>query len=123
MSGGWPYNTARWRKLRASKLRANPMCEYCPPHAQAVATEVDHKQAINNGGDPWDMGNLASSCGACHKSKTVADKQGRAWVRKGCGPDGMPLDDSHLCYRVMGGRKSGVVVSETDVAHSRTVSS
>lgn len=99
MSGGWPYNTARWRKLRGAKLRANPMCEYCPPHAQAVATEVDHKQAINNGGDPWAWDNLASTCHECHSSKTACDKTGRAWLRKGCGPDGMPLDPGHPCYR------------------------
>jgi 5-methylcytosine-specific restriction protein A len=98
VSGGWPYNTAMWRKLRAAKLRADPMCEYCPPQSQALATEVDHRVAINNGGNPWDWGNLASSCHECHSSKTAADKTGRPWVRKGCGPDGMPLDPGHPCY-------------------------
>ena len=98
MSGGWPYNTARWKQLRAGKLRQTPLCEYCHPLSQAVATEVDHKTAIRNGGAPWDIDNLASVCGACHKSKTVADKQGRPWVRKGCGTDGMPIDPMHPCY-------------------------
>lgn len=100
VSGGWPYNTARWRKLRVAKLRACPLCEYCSPQIQAIATEVDHRLAINNGGAPWAWDNLASACGACHKSKTVADKQGLAWVRKGCGPDGMPLDPGHPCYKI-----------------------
>jgi 5-methylcytosine-specific restriction protein A len=91
----WPYNTERWRRLRKSKLSANPLCEYCQPHRVTVATEVDHKVAINNGGDPWSMENLASACSDCHKSKTVADKMGTEWKRKGCGVDGLPIDPSH----------------------------
>lgn len=121
MSGGWPYNTAKWRKLRAAKLRESPLCEYCPPHARPVATEVDHKTAINRGGDPWAWENLASSCGSCHKSKTVADKLGVEWVRKGCDASGMPLDPRHPCYG--GTQKSRAEKLKTECAHSRIVSS
>jgi len=56
----WPYNTGRWRRMRLAKLRQTPFCEYCPPGSMTLATEVDHKQVINSGGDPWDVANLAS---------------------------------------------------------------
>lgn len=91
----WPYNTRRWRQLRLEKLRDQPLCEYCPPYMLTPATEVDHRQAINNGGNPWAWENLASTCGTCHKSKTVADKHGKPWRRKGFDENGMPLDDGH----------------------------
>jgi len=91
----WPYNTARWKRLRLSKLRETPLCEYCQPVRITPATEVDHKHAINLGGDPWAWDNLASACSDCHKSKTVADKLGVPWERKGCAVDGTPLDPSH----------------------------
>lgn len=91
----WPYNTQRWKRLRAAKLRETPLCEYCQPVRITPAREVDHRHAINLGGDPWAWDNLASSCEDCHKSKTVADKLGVPWERKGCAADGTPLDAGH----------------------------
>lgn len=35
----WPYNTERWKKLRAAKLALNPVCEACGAH---VALECHH---------------------------------------------------------------------------------
>lgn len=92
---GWPYTTSRWKRLRVAKLRETPLCEYCPPSCPKPATEVDHKVAIRNGGDPWAWENLASSCHECHSSKTAADKAGREWQRKGCDERGLPLDPGH----------------------------
>lgn len=86
----WPYNTARWRELRAAKLRANPLCEYCPPGQAREATQVDHKKAIRDGGDPWAIENLASCCQTCHSQKTAGGER-----LKGCNPDGTPRDPGH----------------------------
>ncbi|HOI96244.1 MAG TPA: HNH endonuclease signature motif containing protein [Syntrophobacter fumaroxidans] len=89
------YNTEAWKRLRRAKLARDPLCEYCPPGRLTTATQVDHKQAIRNGGDPWAWDNLASCCQSCHSSKTGADKRGARWVRKGCDERGRPLDGSH----------------------------
>ena len=67
--GRWDemYNSPKWRKLRAEKLRQCPECEIC----SAPATEVHHIQAHN--GD-WtlflDYYNLMSICHECHLKQT-----------------------------------------------------
>ena len=86
----WPYNTARWQGVRLGKLRHGPLCEYCPPGQERPATQVDHKKAIRDGGDPWAWDNLASCCQSCHSSKTASDEH-----VKGCNPDGTPRDPNH----------------------------
>ena len=55
------YNSARWQRVRALKLRECPLCEYCPPTLQKTATEVDHFKSIEDGGAPFDLANLRSS--------------------------------------------------------------
>ena len=42
-----------------------------PP--KPVSFEVDHKLAIVNGGDEWDMDNLQILCVDCHRKKTKLD--------------------------------------------------
>lgn len=84
------YNSARWQKLRARKLRETPLCEYCPSEHRAVATEVDHFKAISDGGDAYDMENLKSSCKSCHSQKTAQRER-----LTGCDAKGMPRDPSH----------------------------
>jgi 5-methylcytosine-specific restriction protein A len=93
----WPYNTQRWQRLRRLKLRQQPTCEYCRPHTTTAATEVDHRQAINDGGDPWAMSNLVSSCKPCHSRKTrhVEQLQRDHVPVKGCDASGLPLDPAH----------------------------
>lgn len=92
----WPYNTAAWKRLRAAKLAQDPLCEYCRQAGRITAArEVDHRQSIKNGGDPWDWTNLTSTCSACHSEKTQADRRGVPWRRKGCSVDGRPLDPTH----------------------------
>lgn len=53
------YGSA-WRKLRAAKLRQNPLCERCGE----PATVVHHKDH-NSWNDFWD--NLESVCRNCHE--------------------------------------------------------
>jgi len=94
----WPYNTTRWTKLRAAKLRANPLCEYCATGQVTPATQVDHKQAINKGGDPWDWDNLASTCARCHTNKTNREDGGCFGTSRNKAVDpatGRPLDPDH----------------------------
>ncbi len=93
----WPYNTAAWQRLRAAKLAADPLCEYCPQGSITPATQVDHRKAIKDGGDPWAWDNLASACQSCHSRKTMhVDVLGKERVPvRGCDANGMPLDREH----------------------------
>lgn len=84
------YNTARWQRIRALKLRECPLCEYCPSDRRKTATEVDHAKAIEDGGAPFDMANLRSSCKSCHSQKTA-----RGEYLHGCDENGMPRDPGH----------------------------
>ena len=85
------YNTSQWQRLRAAKLRMDPLCEYCPPERRCIATEVDHYRAISDGCDPYDMNNLRSACSRCHSSKTA---NGERLI--GCDVNGIPIDPAHL---------------------------
>ncbi|WP_394659560.1 HNH endonuclease signature motif containing protein [uncultured Novosphingobium sp.] len=97
----WPYNTTAWRKLRALKLAGEPLCEGCDRLGLLVtASHVDHRKPISDGGDPFPaLDALASLCRPCHSAKTArgveagAVKTGKP--RRGCSPDGTPLDPSH----------------------------
>lgn len=90
MANVWPYNTARWQRIRREKLRRSPLCEYCPEGRKRSATQVDHKKAIADGGDPWAWNNLASACQACHSQKTAHGE-----VLHGCDENGFPRDPGH----------------------------
>jgi hypothetical protein len=96
----WPYSTARWKRLRLAKLRSDPLCEYCPDGVATPANEVDHKSPINQGGAPFDMDNLASTCSACHRGwKQSQDYEAARAQRRGyriaVGADGWPEDPRH----------------------------
>lgn len=84
------YNSARWQRVRALKLRECPLCEYCPPTRRKTATEVDHFKSIEDGGAPFDMANLRSSCKSCHSQKTA-----RGEFLHGCDENGIPRDPGH----------------------------
>lgn len=94
MANIWPYNTARWQRLRKLKLRVNPLCEYCPPHIARLATQVDHKVAIKRGGDAFSWDNLASVCQECHSQKTAHGEK-----LHGCDEFGLPRDANHEWYK------------------------
>jgi 5-methylcytosine-specific restriction protein A len=65
-----------------------------------AAEVVDHKHAISDGGDPFPpLDELSSKCWPCHSAKTARGAEhGAAKTskpRRGCNPDGSPLDPAH----------------------------
>lgn len=65
------YKTNRWRSLRLKVLnRDGHRCQAC---GKAGWLEVDHRQPIARGGDPWDMANLQALCRHCHSRKTYGE--------------------------------------------------
>lgn len=96
----WPYNTAQWKRLRLMQLAQHPACEQCQDEERlTLASVVDHRTAIRMGGAPFDQSNLASLCPPCHSAKTARGAEAGAIrtrkPRKGCNPDGTPLDRRH----------------------------
>lgn len=65
------YRSKRWRKLRRRVLAEEPYCQH--PGCDRPATDVDHQQRIEDGGDPWDRSNLQSLCKSHHSSKTARE--------------------------------------------------
>lgn len=67
--------STEWRKLRASKLKAAPLCERCLSSGiYTQATEVHHRQPIEHAQDErqmeqraFDPNNLQSLCPTCHR--------------------------------------------------------
>ncbi|MCB2190420.1 MAG: HNH endonuclease [Deltaproteobacteria bacterium] len=96
MSSRFSYSRASWKRLRAAKLRANPLCEHCIK--PTVATQVDHIVAIAKGGDPYDWDNLQSLCASCHSRKTNREDNGAFNAPRDRRVDpqtGRPLDVDH----------------------------
>ena len=104
----WPYNTARWQKLRSRKLKANPLCEPCKRAGiTKIANTVDHDLAINQGGEAFPpIHELTSMCPSCHGAKTARGPEAGAAQtdkpRRGCDVNGIPLDPRHP-WNDMGG--------------------
>lgn len=67
-------NSARWKALRADKLRANPICECCEANGLSTpATEVHHETEVESVPTEramtllmFDYYNLKSVCHPCH---------------------------------------------------------
>ncbi len=113
------YNTATWKRIRAAKLAAFPICQYC---GTAKATEVDHRIAINAGADPMDRDNLVSACHECHSRKTLyIERMGRDRVPvRGCDINGKPLDPAHWWNGKASGKgRREIVRPEALQRHSR----
>ncbi|MBB6193363.1 5-methylcytosine-specific restriction protein A [Sphingobium wenxiniae] len=97
----WPYNTARWQRLRLAHLAIEPECRGCMERGElAPANTVDHIHPISEGGPAFPgHDGLASYCPACHSAKTARGTEAGAVrstrPRKGCNPDGTPLDPDH----------------------------
>lgn len=97
----WPYNTKAWQTLRTVKLQRDPLCEECELIGRLIAANVvDHRKAISQGGEPFpELDGLASLCAPCHNAKTARGAEAgavrTAKPRKGCSPDGLPLDRRH----------------------------
>ena len=55
------YQSTAWRKLRAIKLKEEPMCEECARLGRLTPAQmVDHIVPINKGGAGLDLDNLQS---------------------------------------------------------------
>ena len=81
------YESVRWRKLRACKLRSEPLCRVC----KTPANEVDHILAVRTHLHlAWDWDNLQSLCKRCHSTKSANNEH-----ILGCDAAGMPLDAGH----------------------------
>ena len=97
----WPYNTARWQRLRKAKLARDPLCEDCEAIGRLIpASHVDHRRAISDGGAPFPrLDELSSKCPPCHSAKTARGSEAGAVrsskPRRGCDAEGNPLDTSH----------------------------
>jgi 5-methylcytosine-specific restriction enzyme A len=61
------YNRKKWKLTRKRYLFRHPICER---DCQEIATDVHHKQAIQDGGDPWSMDNLEALCHSHHSMET-----------------------------------------------------
>lgn len=67
-------NSGRWKKLRADKLTANPICEECEAKGLSTpATEVHHLTEVESVPTAeamerlmFDYSNLESVCHSCH---------------------------------------------------------
>lgn len=67
-------NSAAWRAIRASVLRAEPLCRVCAQGGRTrTASCVDH---INGDAQNNDTSNLQPLCSPCHASKTAREDGG-----------------------------------------------
>ena len=85
------YWTARWKRLRAAHLRAEPCCRMCAERKRVTAgTIVDHIQPHKgNEALMWDPTNLQTLCDDCHQSdKRRIENSGIPRVQ--IGVDGWP---------------------------------
>lgn len=90
-----PYGNQRWRNLRASFLRRNPLCAHCSRvGVNTQATIVDH--IIPHEGDMtlmWSADNFQSLCPTCHGAKRMAEEVGYS---QACDSEGYPIDANHV---------------------------
>ena len=90
-------NTKRIRGYRLQKIREehfseNPLCVMCQAQGRTtIATDLDHIVPLYKGGKD-EPENRQGLCTSCHEVKTRRD-MGQSV--KGCGPDGIPVDDEH----------------------------
>lgn len=69
------YNTARWKELRLTKLRQDPLCERCKEEGRITpADDIHHITSFMSSNDfhqrrflAFDMNNLKSLCDKCHQ--------------------------------------------------------
>ena len=72
------YHTPEWKRLRKAQLNLEPMCEMCEKIGLVTpANTVDHIIEISDGGEKFDIDNLASMCRACHQIKTHKEAKKR----------------------------------------------
>ena len=68
-------NRRRWAVARRRVLdRDGWRCQSC---GRAGRLEVDHVEALEDGGDPWALDNLQTLCRRCHIRKTAGENRAR----------------------------------------------
>ena len=86
------YHTPRWRRLRATQLRAQPTCDMCKQRGvDRPATVCNH--VVRHGGDEtlfW-SGPFNSLCETCHNSDQQRIEDGGR-PRPFIGLDGWPIE-------------------------------
>lgn len=66
------YGTARWQRLRARQLQAQPLCAFCAARGLVItATVCDHTEPHRGDEVKFWAGPFTSLCKPCHDS----DKQ------------------------------------------------
>jgi hypothetical protein len=82
------YKTARWQKLRARQLEAEPFCVMCRPRL-TIATVCDHVEPHKGSETAFWSGPFQSLCATHHNSdKQSIEKGGKP--RQTIGLDGWP---------------------------------
>lgn len=92
------YYLAAWKRIRAVRLRNDPLCAMCSTTERPVAAAIcDHiKPHRGNRQLFFDYDNTQSLCKLCHDST----KQRLETVGEiGCDDAGNPLDPDHPWYR------------------------
>jgi 5-methylcytosine-specific restriction enzyme A len=66
------YARKHWETVRRRKLFEQPLCELCDV---ALATEVHHRIALEDGGEEYAPENLVSTCKPCHSRETLRERR------------------------------------------------
>lgn len=86
------YHTARWQRMRAVQLAAEPLCRFCLAIEDVTeATDCDHIKPHK--GDEtlfFDPNNLQSLCAPCHRTLKARIERGQQAVV--IGVDGYPIE-------------------------------
>ena len=72
------YARKRWAMFRRHKLFLNPLCELEHDGCLGIANEVHHRIAMEDGGAPYDLDNVVSTCKPCHSRETRREQTTRA---------------------------------------------
>src|SRR4051812_45581642 len=71
------YLSVRWKRLRRIVLLEQPHCAWAEQVCWLPSVEVDHVIPIEDGGDPWDRGNLQGLCHGHHAVKSSRESRAR----------------------------------------------
>ena len=76
------YSNKRWRSVRASFIKQNPLCVTCEGMGVLKGAEiVDHIIPIRQGGNEYDVRNLQSMCKVCHDKKSRKERDTMVYNR------------------------------------------
>jgi len=86
------YGLARWKKLRRSQLRKDPLCAMCKAEGFVRAANVVDHITAHKGNEVlfWDPDNLQSLCKRHHDSDKQRFEKGGT-MKRAIGPGGWPV--------------------------------